>query len=128
MFVGLTECFDESMFLLKELFSPDLNINYARVNVARDNTIAENLLTNEKSRQILIEANQADLELYSFVTEKLFPSFQEQYGSSLKEDVANYQETRVADFNNRNITRSRMKQYVLYKPLLYLFRKGIKLV
>ena len=123
--VGLTERFDESMVLVKGLIANDLNISYRRVNVARDNTIAKNLLTNESTRQLLIESQQSDLELYNYVREELYPNFQREYGSSLDADVAEYQQTQDNDFNNWNITLSRLKQFILYKPLLYMNRSGI---
>lgn len=127
IFIGLTERFDESMILLKALKAKNLNISYQPVNVARKNSIAENLLTNEKTRQMLVEANQADLELYDFVKKELYPGFQRAYGSKLEFDVANYH-NRDKDFDNRNITLSRMKQYLIYKPALYLYRKRIAVV
>jgi hypothetical protein len=77
IFVGLTERFDESMVLLKALMAHHLNISYKPVNVARDNSLAESLLSNERTRQMLIEANQADLELYNFVRQELYPTFQQ---------------------------------------------------
>ena len=128
IFVGLTERFDESMVLLKALRANDLNISYKRVNVARDNTLAESLLSKESNRQNLIEANQADLELYNFVRQEYYPAFQQEYGPSLQADVAEYQQTRRNNFNDWNITLSRLKQYMLYKPLLYLYRKGVRVV
>jgi hypothetical protein len=128
VFVGLTERFDESMVLLKALKANDLNISYRRVNVAGSNTLAKNLLSNESSRQMLIDANQADLALYDFVQKELYPMFQREYGASLEADVAGYQKTQDKKFNNRNLALSRLKQYMLYKPLLYLYRKGITVV
>ena len=128
IFVGLAERFDESMLLLKALMANDLNISYRRVNVARDNTIKERLLSTESTRQMLIEAQQADLELYDYVRQELFPTYQREYGPSLEADVADYQETSGTSFNTRNLTLSRLKQYMLYKPLLYLHRKGIAVV
>ena len=125
IFIGLTERFDESMMLLKALKAKNLNISYQPVNVARKNSIAERLLSDESTRQMLIEANQADLELYDFVKKELYPSFQREYGPNLEKDVANYHNNRDKNFNGRNITLSRMKQYLIYKPLLYLSRKGI---
>ena len=125
VFVGLTERFDESMVLLKALMASDLNISYKRVNVARSNTLAESLLSTEGTRQMLIEANQADLELYNFVSQELYPTYQQEYGPSLAEDVARYQQTRDTNFNYGNLTLSRLKQYIFYKPLLYLYRKGV---
>jgi hypothetical protein len=128
IFVGLTERFDESMVLLKAQVANDLNISYKKVNVARDNTIKDRLLSTESTRQMLIEAQQADLELYNFVSQELYPTFQREYGPSLEADVARYQQTRSNDFNNRNLTLSRLKQHLLYKPLLYLYRRGITVV
>jgi len=125
IFVGLTERYDESMLLLKALMANDLNISYRRVNVARDNTIKERLLSTESTRQMLIEAQQADLELYDYVRQELFPTYRKEYGPSIKADVANYQQTRGNNFNYWNLTLSRLKQYVLYKPLLYLYRRGV---
>ncbi len=106
----------------------ELNISYRRVNVARSNTLAESLLSTESTRQMLIEANQADLELYSFVTQELYPSFQREYGPSLEADVARYRQTRGNGFNYLNLTLSRLKQYLVYKPLLCLHRRGVTVV
>ena len=128
IFVGLTERFDESMVLLKALVASNLNISYEPVNVARKNSLAEHLLTTESTRQMLIEANQADLELYKFVKEEIHPTFQREYGPNLEKDVVDYQRNRDANFNTRNLTLSRMKQYLVYKPLLYVYRRGVKVV
>jgi hypothetical protein len=128
IFVGLTEKFDESMVLLKALVANKLNISYKPVNVARNNTLATQLLTTESTRQMLIEANQVDLALYNFVRQELYPTYQQEYGPALDEDVAHYQQTRDNNFNYTNLTLSRLKQHVLYKPLLYLHRRGIPLV
>ena len=125
IFVGLTERFDESMLLLKALIAKNLNISYQPVNVARKNSIAESLLSNENTKQMLIEANQADLELYDFVKKELYPAFQQEYGPNLETDVASYHNNRDKNFDSRNITLSRMKQYLIYRPALYLYRKGI---
>lgn len=126
IFVGQTERFDESMMLVKARLANDLNISYRRVNVARDNSIAENLLINKKTRQLLEEAQQVDIELYNYVKQELYPVYQRDYGPSLEDDVFTFQETRENSFNSLNLTLSRTKQYLFYKPLLYLYRKGIK--
>jgi len=119
LFVGLTERFDESLVMLKSLIANNLNISYKRINVARENTLAQSLLSTESSRQMLIEANRADLELYNFATEQLYPGYQREHGPSLEADVARYREART-DFNFWNLTLSRLKQHLVYKPLLYL--------
>jgi len=125
IFVGLVERFDESMLMLKELRSKNLNISYERVNTASSNNIAKELLSNEKTRQMLVEANRLDQELYDFVRQELYPTYQREYGSKLERDVANYQQNRDVNFNIWNLNLSRLKQYLIYKPLLYLHRKGV---
>lgn len=122
IFIGLTERFDESMLLLKKLRAQDLNISYRRVNVASDNKIAQRILSNESTRQMLIEANRVDQQLYDYVRKELYPLYQREYGSTLESHVAHYQQTKENNFNQWNLTMSRLKQFMVYKPLLYLYR------
>ncbi|NUQ64909.1 MAG: hypothetical protein HUU20_20795 [Pirellulales bacterium] len=128
IFVGLTERFDESMVMVRALRARQLDISYKRVNVARRNALAERLLADETTRRMLVEANEADLELYDFVRRQWYPKFQREYGPSLDADVAHYQQTQHHRFNFRNLTLSRLKQRLVYRPVLYLYRKGVALV
>jgi hypothetical protein len=128
IFVGLTERFDESILMLKELRAKNLNISYQRVNTASSNNIAKELVSNQNTRQMLIEANRADQELYNFIRQELYPGYQREYGPNLERDLANYQQNRDVNFNTWNLNLSRMKQYLIYKPLLYLHRKGVAVV
>lgn len=125
IFVGLAEHFDESMVLLKALLANDLNISYKRVNVARDNSIKERLLSTPSTRQMLVEAQKEDLELYKYVREELYPTYQREYGPALPADVAHYRQTQSNTFNYRNLTLSRLKHYAFYRPMLQLYRRGI---
>jgi hypothetical protein len=125
IFVGLTECFDESMLLFRSLMAPALNISHEPVNVAQDNSLAENLLDTERTRQMIVEANQADLELYTYVKDELYPAYRRQYGGSLAADLARYQVSR-GTFNRRNVLLSRLKRNLLYKPMLHLYRQGAR--
>ncbi len=128
IFVGLTERFDESMVLLKALLANDLNISYRRVNVARDKSLARDLLEDDATRQLLIDAQQADLELFDYVRRELYPTFQREYGSTLDADVARYRQSQGNGFNNWNLTLCRLKHYALYNPLLHLNRRGVRIV
>lgn len=128
IFVGLTERYDESMVLLRGLLAYDLNISYKKVNVARDKSIATSLLENDNTREMLIDAQQADLELYKYVKEELYPTYQQEYGPTLEADVAHYRKTSTHTFNYWNLTLCRLKHYTVYNPLLYLYRNGIKVI
>lgn len=123
IFVGLTERFDESMVLLRALLANDLDISYRRVNVASKNSIKNRLLSDKRSRELLIEAQEADLELYNYVRREIYPTYQQAYGPSLATDVATYQETRSNRFNYWKLTLCRLKHYMLYKPYLKISRK-----
>jgi hypothetical protein len=122
MFVGLAERFDESMVLLQALRAPDLDISYRRVNVARRNSIATTLLSDERTRQMLVEANQQDIALYRHVTEELYPRQQRAYGPALDDAVAAYQQV-DRGFNRRRTALSRVWQQGVYRPLLALYRR-----
>ncbi|MFX1410561.1 MAG: hypothetical protein ACFFA6_09425 [Promethearchaeota archaeon] len=121
IFIGLTEWFDESLLLFKYLVASDLDISYERLNVARDNAMAQDLLTSERTRQMLAEANQLDLELYEYVRHELYPSYRREYGASLDQDVAAYQQNQ-GKFNRRNIIVNRVYRNLVYKPALKIYR------
>jgi hypothetical protein len=125
IFVGLTECFAESMLLFKSLVAPPLDISYARVNVAHRNTLAESLLSTKRTRAMIVEFTRADVELYDFVRQELYPTYQQTYGPSLEADVRWYRESQTS-FNRLNLNLSRLKSYLVYRPLLYLYRQGLK--
>jgi hypothetical protein len=121
MFVGLTERFDESMVLLKALRAPGLDIRYESVNVAKSSTVAKDLLSDPATRQMIVEANQADLELYEYVQRELYPTFRRAFGPSLGDAVAEY--GRIPhEFNRRNLALYGLKQRIVHQPMLRLYR------
>lgn len=125
MFVGLTERFDESVVLLKGLRAPDLDIDYRPVNVAKRNTLADELLSREDAREAIADANQADLALYAYVTEQLFPAQRSDFGAGLEDAVAAHMRRSRRNWNHRNLVLSRLKQHAFYRPLLKLYRRPV---
>lgn len=126
IFILLAERYDESLVLLERLVASDLDISYKSVNVAKSKAIVQDLLSTTRTRQMIEESQKADVELYRYVKQEFYPEYQRAYGPRLSEDVARYRETRRNEFNNRNILMSRLKAYSIYKPALYLHRKGVK--
>jgi hypothetical protein len=122
IFVGLTESFDESLVLLKALRAPDLDISYLRVNVAKKSRVAKDLLTNASTRQMIVDANEADLEVYEHARRELVPALRREYGPSLEAAVAAYRSASRARFNKRNLALHRVKQHAIHKPMLHLYR------
>jgi hypothetical protein len=125
MFVGLTERFDESIVLLKGLRAGDLDIDYRPVNVARRQTLSNDLLSRRETREALVEANQADLALYEYATRELLPAMQREYGPGLDDAVAEHKRRTRGTWNRRRILASRLKQHAVYRPLLKLYRRKL---
>lgn len=123
IFVGLTEHFDESLVLLKNLRAPDLDTAYTPVNVAKRGTLAKELLADRKTREAIAEANAADVALYEHVRSELYPRFVREYGPSLDAAVDSFRDECSDGFNSFRLTASRAKQYGLYRPLLRVYRK-----
>jgi hypothetical protein len=123
MFVGLTETFDESMVLLRALRAPDLDIRYAPVNVAKRSEVARGLLADATTRAMIVDANRADLELYRHVKDELFPALRREYGPSLGGSVAAFREASGNGFDRRNLALYGLKQRLVLKPALQLYRR-----
>ena len=128
IFVGLSEKFDESMILLQSQLAPELNLAYVRKNVASTNNLAKELLADDRMRQMLIDANQSDIELYNYIKTEVYPRQQNLYGKQqLREAVTNYK-VDAGQFNYRNARLSYGKLHMVYRPMRFLHRKGIKIV
>jgi hypothetical protein len=125
VFVGTTERFDESMVLLKALRAPELDIRYEKVNVAKSSEVAKRLLADPGTRRMIVDANQADLELYEHVQRDLYPTYQAAYGPSLDETVAEYRAGEHA-FNRRKLATFGLKQRLVMRPALRLYRSRRK--
>ncbi len=86
---GLTEQFDESLLLLRRWANhPRVDIRYREQGVSAHDDIKRQLLTDSRSRERLMEANEEDRRLYFYVANELFPRQLAGYGSSLEADLA----------------------------------------
>jgi hypothetical protein len=122
MFVGLTERFDESVVLLQALRAPDLDIAYAPENVAKKSDVAKRLLADPGTRRMIVDANEADLELYEHVVGEVYPAQQRAYGTSLEGSVASYREDMGRGYDRRNLALYGVKQRMLLMPTIRLYR------
>jgi hypothetical protein len=151
IFVGLTDNFDESIFLFKSLFETKLNILYRPMRVSLGNT-SYNLLTSEKKCQMLSEGNEADIQLYNYVKREIYPNYQREYGDNLydhvlqyRTELAPYQEQIVSlpslekwsfkkaklllqlkPYNQKNVVLSIIKTNVIYRMVIYFHRKKLR--
>jgi len=122
MFVGLTERFDESIVMLRELRAPDLQIGYRPVNVAKSSGVAKRLLSDPRTRQLIVDANQADLELYDHVMREVYPAQERAYGTSLSRSVDSFREETRKRYDRRNLAFYGLKQRMLLRPTIRLYR------
>jgi hypothetical protein len=122
MFVGLTERFDESVVLLQALRAPDLDIAYAPENVAKKSEVAKRLLADAGTRRMIVDANEADLELYDHVVREVYPAQQAAYGDSLAGSVASFREDMGKGYDRRNLALYGVKQRMLLMPTIRLYR------
>jgi hypothetical protein len=122
IFVGLTERFDESIVLLRALRAPDLDIAYAPVNVAKSSDLATRLLADRRTHEMIVDANQADLELYEHVMREVYPAQQREFGASLSGSVAAFREEARKGYDRRNLALYGLKQRMLLKPTIRLYR------
>ena len=126
VFMGITEYFDESLVLIKSLIDNRLNIAYQRVNVATQNKLASRLLEDPYTQQLIEDVNQLDIKLYDYVLKEKYPLYKREYGVSFEEDIKYYKGIH-GSFSRRNVSLSLMKRYLLYKPFLFMYRKGIEI-
>lgn len=122
MFVGLTERFDESIVQLRALRAPDLDIAYAPVNVAKSSNVAKSLLADPAMRQMIVDANQADLELYEHVEREVYAAQRRAYETALSGSVVAFRERTRRGYDRRNLALYGLKQRVVLKPTIRLYR------
>lgn len=90
--VGLVERFNESLLLWKRWTGcPRLDVTYRSVNVAQSNRLKQQLLSEQRNRDLLEECHVEDLKLFRYVIEEVYPRQQREYGDSLDSDLADFE-------------------------------------
>ena len=124
--VGTVEAFDEFLVMLRyKIKDRRLHLYYKKQNIRnRRSPLRRNLDEKlEKYKELIIERNLLDIELYRFVKEELLPSERTAYGENLQKDIENFKATntnfyrpmlRYLDFGYR-------KFYL--QPMIHYFRK-----
>ncbi len=88
VFVGLLEKFEESLLLARRLVAPELHLAYHRSNTAGDNSLARELLADAGARDRLQAMYAADIPLYAWVRDHLWPRYEAAYGPDLADHAA----------------------------------------
>ena len=118
-FVGLTEKFDLSLFVLQRLYPHQLNPNYHRKTTAYNNTIKNYLAGDPRMVELAREYNQLDLELYDFGVKEIFPKLCEKAGLSATTEVPSFS-TYTSDMKWRFLV-SRLQNMCIYRQLCKKF-------
>jgi hypothetical protein len=85
-FVGFTEKFDLSLFVLARLYPGKLNLQYQKRRIAADNTIKKSIENNPQLMELAREHNQLDIKLYEFAKDEIFPKLCEKAGVNPAEE------------------------------------------
>lgn len=122
-FVGLTNCFQESMKVFQKLCPYKVDTRYKPLRVARDNTIKREVLNNSATYDLLVEANTVDIELYDYVRNVVYPS---QLRKANLETVDVDDKGEQQDFYPYRYKVNRFYNNAVYKQLLKLRKILIK--
>jgi len=119
--VGLSERFDESMLMLQKKLGPGvLDIRYQPENVAADSSIKQRLLEDPRTRALLEDANQADLRLYDWVVNDLYPRQQREYGPELEADLERFRASNRVGRIDWRARRAELRRKWIYRPAVKL--------
>ena len=97
-FIGFTEKFNLSLKLFEKLAPCPLNVNYKRLNSAKNNQIQTDLNADPRMVELARNHNRLDLELYDFALSEIFPKLCQKAGINPAEKVPSYE---VAEDNQR---------------------------
>ena len=119
-FVGLTEAFDASMLLLAQwLGKPGFNPVYEPLNL-RHAQIPSRVLEHPECWEWVEDANRADMEVYGYIRDVLFPRQAAAYGGDLERDIERLRAAGEGLSLPRERLFPRVKRNLVYKPLLHL--------
>lgn len=117
IFVGLTERFDESIFLMQHLMCPDLKPGYKRRNIAPDHRISRELLTNKQTYALLAEAVSEDRKLYEWVRSRLYPRYISIYQTQTSKPVPVSFPYTQQGYRKSYVFANRIYRNLIFKPL-----------
>ena len=78
-FVGLVEDFDYGLLLLEQWSGVTWNLAFRSRNIARNGQIKQQILNNSRLMDAAIEAHQADIAVYEYAREKIYPLMRSTY-------------------------------------------------
>ena len=117
IFMGLTERFDESIFLLKELVNPHLYLGYRSRNKARSYSLSTKLLTDKRTRALIEDAVSEDIKLYRWVKDELYPKYIDLYIKQADTPLPDIFPYKEEGFRSHYGLMNRVYRNLIYRPL-----------
>ena len=118
--VGLTEKFDESLILLRQfLDKPKFDINYQSRNFSQGKAPLD-YQHDKYINDLIQDANQADLAVYQYALEELFPKQIIKYGDDFNDDLNAFLRNQKTFKEPSEPLWGRVKRDLIYKPSLHL--------
>ena len=120
--VGIVEQFDEFILLLtNKLKKENYNPKYIIKNVASPSSFQENIY--DKYRDIIINNNKTDLELYNYVKNVSLNNEKYNYGVNFQDDLANFKNNKYIKRHSLNSLFDYLIRKLYYDPLIGCIRK-----
>ena len=123
--VGLTEDFARSLRAIARLCPYEIDLRYSARKVAPDNAVKRALLENRDTRELIVQANAVDQQLYDYVKNTLFPAQLEKAGLG---DSSDGRET-LGGYTRRYTPRyiaSRSYRNAVYRQALKLRKRRLR--
>ena len=113
-FVGLTERFDESLLLMKDVLEiPEFDVRYQRKNETPQTKVKRAF--DDQLKEEIKARNQLDIELYRFVTEEIYPTYQKNYNGDLSKELETFEKVN----DNFSYHKVRKAATIAYRYLVY---------
>lgn len=118
--IGLTERFNESLILLKKYLNESkFAINYQSRNFSQGKAPLD-YQGNQYIKDLIQEANQADIEVYQHVIDEVFPKQLASYGDDFAKDLSDFLVQQKSFNDYPEPLWGKIKRDIIYKPSLHL--------
>ena len=125
IFIGNSDNYYESLVMLKRAHLKELNIVKSSFNVAKNNTLSSKILSDNKLKEQLVNANLEDQKLFNYAKNNLFPKYVRQYGLNLDLEVSKLPS--LFNYNQRGrILANRLYRNLFYKPMFQIKKNFCK--
>ena len=125
-FVGLVERFNESLVLFHDWCGEsELDVRYRSINVATDNRIKNELLSDDRKMTLIEECHQQDRLVYRYARDVIYPRQVKRFGPTLPAALQELEDSlpgpTILSFTQFVATA---KRNMLYKPLTRYVRQA----